>query len=191
MSSPDQFKTMVSEHYESLYRFAMSLAQAEADAADLTQQTFYVWATKGQQLRDFSKIKSWLFTTLHRLFLASRRHRKYHPHDDLEELHEQLPDLSPHLADQLDSSRVLWALGHVEEVYRACLALFYLEDYTYKEIAEILKVPLGTIKSRISRGIVQLRTILLQGERRASPDRTIRLSPPHQNGALVPVAAWN
>jgi RNA polymerase sigma-70 factor (ECF subfamily) len=58
---------------EPLYRFAISLTRSEADVCDLAQQTFYKWATKGHQLRDPTKVKSWLFTTLHRGFLESRR----------------------------------------------------------------------------------------------------------------------
>jgi RNA polymerase sigma-70 factor (ECF subfamily) len=60
------FENIVNAHYEPLYRFALSLARSEADAGDLVQQTFYRWAAKGDQLRDKSKVKSWLFTTLHR-----------------------------------------------------------------------------------------------------------------------------
>jgi DNA-directed RNA polymerase specialized sigma24 family protein len=73
MNSTDQIEAIVSAHYEPLYRFAMSLTRAESDAWDLTQQTFYTWATKGHQLSDISKVKSWLFTTLHRAFLMARR----------------------------------------------------------------------------------------------------------------------
>jgi RNA polymerase sigma-70 factor (ECF subfamily) len=62
----NEFELLVSQFYEPLYRFAFSLTGTEADACDLTQQTFYIWATKGHQLRDRSKVKSWLFTTLHR-----------------------------------------------------------------------------------------------------------------------------
>src|SRR5216117_2004540 len=69
----DDFEQIVSQHYEPLYRFAFSLARTEADACDLTQQTFYIWATKGHRLRDRSKVKSWLFTILHREFLNIRR----------------------------------------------------------------------------------------------------------------------
>ena len=51
-------------------------------------------------------------------------------------------------------------LGQVDPVFQAPVALYYLEDYSYNEIAAILDVPLGTIKSRISRGLAQLQTIL-------------------------------
>jgi RNA polymerase sigma factor (sigma-70 family) len=161
MNLDDYFETIVSEHYEGLFRFAMSLTRAESDAWDLTQQTFYTWATKGHQLSDISKVKSWLFTTLHRAFLMARRKQSRFTHYDLEEVSDQLPAVPPRVGTQADCCEVLRALAKLDEVYRAAVALFYLEDYSYREIAEILEVPVGTIKSRIARGIAQLRTILL------------------------------
>src|SRR5262245_34364593 len=56
MNSADLFEAIVNEHYAPLFRFAMSLTRSESDACDLTQQTFYVWAKKGHQLRDISKV---------------------------------------------------------------------------------------------------------------------------------------
>src|SRR6266536_2870886 len=58
------FERVVAQYYEPLYQFAFSLTRSEAEACDLTQQTFYVWATKGHQLREVAKVKTWLFTTL-------------------------------------------------------------------------------------------------------------------------------
>ena len=164
MNSTDPFETLVANHYEPLFRFAMSLTRAESDARDLTQHTFYVWATKGHQLRDLSKARTWLFTTLHRAYLETRRRQIRFPHHDLEEVPEQLPAFSPEIADHVDSSQVLSELARVDEVYRAAVALFYLDDCSYKDIAGILAVPVGTVKSRIARGIVQLRGILGCGE---------------------------
>jgi len=163
MNSADQFEAMVSEHYEPLYRFAMSLTRSESDAMDLTQQTFYVWATKGHQLRDPSKVKSWLYTTLHRAFLKARRREIRFPHSELEEASNELPVFLPELANRLDSAHLLSALALVDEVFRAALALFYLEDCSHQDIAAILEVPIGTVKSRIARGVAQLREILLTG----------------------------
>ena len=154
------FERVVAQYYEPLYQFAFSLTRAEADACDLTQQTFYVWATKGHQLRDPAKVKTWLFTTLHRQFLESRRRLTRFPHHELEAVSNELPAISPKTALQLDSAQVLQALARVDEVYQAPVALFYLEEYSYKEIAEMLDVPMGTVKSRISRGIGQLQTLL-------------------------------
>ena len=168
MNSSDQFEKLVSEFYEPLFRFAVSLTRTESDARDLTQHTFYVWATKGHQLRDFSKVKTWLFTTLHRAFLEGKRRQNRFPHHGLEEVLEQLPTLPSEHARQADCSEVLPALAKVDEVYQAAVALFYLEDCSYKEIAAILNIPLGTVKSRIARGIAQLREIMLSGDSGAS-----------------------
>jgi RNA polymerase sigma-70 factor (ECF subfamily) len=154
---------VVAAYYEPLYQFAFSLTRTEADACDLTQQTFYVWATKGHQLRDASKVKTWLFTTLHRAFLESRRKQTRFPHFELSEVPLELPTLSPTMVTQMDSAQVLGALGQVDEVYQAPIALFYLEDCSYKEIADILAVPIGTVKSRMARGIGQLQKILAGG----------------------------
>jgi RNA polymerase sigma-70 factor (ECF subfamily) len=164
MAPSVDFESIVARFYEPLYQFAFSLTRAEADACDLTQQTFYVWATKGHQLRDATKVKTWLFTTLHRAFLESRRRQVRFPHYELDEVPLDLPTLSPATVNELDSGQVLQALSKVDEVYQAPVALFYLEDCSYKEIAEILAVPIGTVKSRMARGIAQLQDILTRGE---------------------------
>jgi RNA polymerase sigma factor (sigma-70 family) len=186
MNSADPFEAIVSAHYEPLYRFALSLTRAEADARDLTQQTFYVWATKGHQLRDLTKVKTWLYTTLHRAFLQGRRRQSRFPEQELDDAIEQLPAASPVLSDRVDALQVLPALAKVDEKFQAAVALFYLEDYAYKEIALILEVPVGTVKSRIARGIAQLREILSDDSFVLTPSNVVK-----QNGALVPVPCRN
>jgi RNA polymerase sigma-70 factor, ECF subfamily len=160
MALASDFESVVACYYKPLYQFAFSLTRSEADACDLTQQTFYVWATKGHQLRDVSKVKTWLFTTLHRAFLEGRRRQMRFPHHELDEVSVELPSLSPAMAKRLDSALVLKALAGVDEIYQAPVALYYLEDCSYKEIAEILEVPIGTVKSRMARGIIKLQNLL-------------------------------
>ena len=169
VNSIDQFETIVSEHYEALFRFAMNLTRSEADACDLTQQTFYVWAAKGHQLRDISKVRTWLFTTLHRAFIQLRRKASKYSHEELQDIPEQVSDSPPTCFDLIDASRVRSALAKVDEVHQAAVALFYLDDRSYKEIAATLEVPIGTVKSRIARGVAQLRKILLSDD--SDPDR--------------------
>jgi RNA polymerase sigma-70 factor (ECF subfamily) len=150
------FEDLVQTFYRPLYQFAYSLSRAEADACDLTQQTFYVWAQKGHQLKDEAKVKTWLFTTLHREFLRSRRRQTRFPHVDLDAAADELPSQEPLDVSGLDSSIVLDALAEVDERYRVPLSLFYMDDLPYQEIAEVLEVPLGTVQSRIARGKAQL-----------------------------------
>jgi RNA polymerase sigma factor (sigma-70 family) len=160
---PDEldFESLVSRYYSSLYQFAFSLTRTETEASDLTQETFYVWATKGHQLRDTSKVKTWLFTTLHREFLEKQRRQIRFPHFELNQIDGELPNFSPEMVNRLDARTVLQALTQLELSYQAPVALFYLEDHSYKEIAEILEIPIGTVKSRLSRGIAQLQQILM------------------------------
>jgi RNA polymerase sigma-70 factor (ECF subfamily) len=162
---PEQldFDELVNRFYRPLYQFAFGLTRAEADASDLTQQTFYIWATKGHQLRDGSKVKTWLFTTLHREFLNSRRRVLRFPHHELEEMDHELPTFAPDMVNALDATRAVELLGQVGEPYQAALTLFYMEDCSYLEIAGILGVPLGTVQSRISRGVAQLQQLVASG----------------------------
>jgi len=160
MADNVDFESLVARFYAPLYQFAFSLTRAEADACDLTQQTFTVWAQKGHQLRDSSKVKTWLFTILHREFLSSRRHLTRFPHLELDVAEPELPTISPNEVSRLDMTRVLEALAQVDDVYQAPVSLFYLQDHSYQEMAEILNVPMGTVKSRLARGIGQLQQLL-------------------------------
>jgi RNA polymerase sigma-70 factor (ECF subfamily) len=156
------FEQLVEHFYMPLYRFALSLSREPCDAADLTQQTFLLWAAKGHQLREESKIKTWLFTSLYREFLRGERRRSRIVEFDGE---SQLPDVQslPAAANYLDGDTVIRALLELEEIYRVPLSLFYLQEHSYKEIAEILDLPLGTVMSRISRGKGRLRNQLADG----------------------------
>jgi RNA polymerase sigma-70 factor (ECF subfamily) len=180
VTDPD-FDELVREHYAALFRFALSLAGSEAEAADLTQQTFYRWATRSHQLRDQSRRKTWLFTTLYREFLGGRRREARFPHFELSAVDNELPVIEPRGIAELDGALVMRALREVDEVFRAPLALFYLEDRSYKEIAETLGVPAGTVMSRLARGKQQLREILERATRPAA-DKIIPLSDPLRSG---------
>lgn len=166
----DAFTQLVDAHYAPLYRFALSLARNQADACDLTQQTFYVWATKGSALRDVSKVKTWLFTTLYREFLRGRRRgTRLTAIEDLPPGENDVPAAEIDLALNMDAQLVVEALQEVEEAFRAPLTLFYLEDMPYQEIADMLEVPIGTVMSRLSRGKAQLRAVLAKKEAAQKP----------------------
>lgn len=160
----NEFETIVEAHYTGLYRFGLSLARDESTACDLTQQTFLKWARHGHQLRDRSKVKTWLFTTLHREFLALRR--KTRDVADEEELENLPAEPAVTGAPSIDAQAAVEALQQLEETFRAPVAMFYLEEMSYAEIAECLEVPIGTIMSRLSRGRERLRKILLSGPAR-------------------------
>lgn len=154
------YEQAVALYHEDLYRFAFSLARNPDDACDLTQESYCRLLTKGGQLRDRTKVKSWLFTTLYRTFLGRKRHEKYFPHAELSTVERELPALTPDLVDKIDGDIVIEALNEIDEHHRTPLVLFYLQSLSYREIAELLDVPIGTVMSRLSRGKALLRALV-------------------------------
>jgi RNA polymerase sigma-70 factor (ECF subfamily) len=157
------FQHLVDAWYDRLYRFAFSLSRNGDDAFDLTQQTFARFAEKGSSLRDRNKAKSWLFTVLYREFLNSRRSRLREVSGDADGLIEQQPAEPSQSSFAIDVQAAMSALLELEENFRVPLSLFYLESHSYREIAEVLNIPIGTVMSRISRGKEQLRRRLETG----------------------------
>jgi RNA polymerase sigma-70 factor (ECF subfamily) len=145
------YEQAVNSFYEGLYRFAYSLAENADDAGELTQETYARLLTKGGQLRDRSKVKAWLFTTLYRIFLGWKRRETRHPHFEITGVEDELPPVTPNLVDGLENEAVGQSLLELEERYRVPLALYYFENHSYEEISELLDVPIGTIMSRLSR----------------------------------------
>lgn len=171
-----EFEELVDAHYKPLYRFAYSLAKNPDGAADLVQQTFCIWGQKGHQLKDRSKAKTWLFTTLFREHLALSRRQQRYSDSDIDEIEYQLPAHEEDSGRTLDGKRAVRLLGQLDENFRAPLALFYMQQHSYKEIAAILDVPIGTVMSRISRGKEQLRKNM-HAEPSSAPQKIIQLNP--------------
>jgi len=151
------YEQVVGLYHESLYRFAFSLAGNADDASELTQETYVRLLTKGCQLRDRARIKSWLFTTQYRIFLGWRRHENRFQHIEISSVQDELPVLSPDVAGELDSEMAMGTALGLEEHFRAPLVLYYLQCLTYREIAEVLNLPIGTVMSRLARGKALLR----------------------------------
>ena len=159
-STMSEFEDLVDAHYQALYRFGMSLAKNPDRAADLVQQTFCIWAAKGHQLKDRTKAKTWLFTTLYREHLGNARRSSKYKESDIDDAEHQLPAHQPDADRKLDADRVVALLGQLDETFRAPLTLFYLQQHSYKEIASVLDIPMGTVMSRISRAKDQLRHLM-------------------------------
>jgi len=158
---PIDYEQAVVLYHEDLHRFALSLTHNPDDAHDLTQESYCRLLTKSEQVRDRTKLKSWLFTTLYRVFLGWKMHEQRFPHFELSGAENELPMLTPETVEKMDVDVVLEALRKIDEHHRTPLVLFYLQSLTYRQMAEILDVPIGTVMSRISRAKSVLRTLIM------------------------------
>jgi RNA polymerase sigma-70 factor (ECF subfamily) len=156
--SPPPVERLVEEYETSLYRYAYRLTGSSADAEDLTQEAFLKAHQKLGQLRDAGRVRPWLFSILRNEYLHRARDEQHcvsldAAGDLAEPMPEPLPDIDP---EQLQA-----ALNELKEVYRTPLILFYFEGFGYRDIAEQMDMPIGTVMSRLARAKAHLRARLL------------------------------
>jgi DNA-directed RNA polymerase specialized sigma24 family protein len=142
---PAFFSSVVDTHYASLYRFALCLVSAEVAACELVQQTFSRWAqqTTPPGLASLSKID--LFARLYREYELTRT-----------EAAAPAPALRAVDLAALSPRDALAALQTVAEEQRAPVSLFYLENMSGPQIAEVLNLPLSTVLAQLAQGKVRL-----------------------------------
>ena len=150
-----QLAELVEQHYSVLFRYAFRLTGRTADAEDLVQQSFLIAHRKIEQLRDPANGKAWLFTIARNSYLRSLRGKEAARIVSLDQAPEPGEDCP---ADaKLDGEQLQSILHELEEEFRTPLILFYFEQFSYKEIAEQMDVPIGTIMSRLARAKAHLR----------------------------------
>lgn len=157
-----KIEQLVEANYALLYRYAFRLSGSAAEAEDLTQETFCQAQTKLRQLRDWAKAKGWLFTILRNAYLHKVRDRKTENTVSLDGVGD-LPDRQADPLPEIDPRRLQEALNDLPEMFRTPVILFYFEDFSYRELADQMQVPIGTIMSRLARAKAFLRVRLAQG----------------------------
>jgi RNA polymerase sigma-70 factor, ECF subfamily len=151
-----QIEALVEAHYAALYRYAYRLSGACQEAEDLTQETFCQAQNKLHQLRDKERAKAWLFTILRNAYLHRLRSSKLEKQVPLDAANEPADRAGEPLA-AVDSAQLQKALNELPELFRTPIILYYFEDFSYKDIAEQMSVPLGTVMSRLARAKTFLR----------------------------------
>jgi RNA polymerase sigma-70 factor, ECF subfamily len=160
MGAAGGINQLIDAHYQALYRYAYRLSGSSADAEDLTQETFSKALSRLSQLRDPERAQSWLFRILRNGYLHRVRDEKRHrviPLAAVGDLAEKPPEELP----DIDPARLQEALNELDEAFRAPIILFYFEEFSYKEIAEQLDLPIGTVMSRLARAKTHLKSLLL------------------------------
>lgn len=155
-----------------LRRYARALTHNAAWADDLVQDTLERALRRRWLFRINSNLTAWLFTMLYRLYLNDlARHRMLPVKEVAEEMPE--PTASADVALQLDMQRALAKLSHE---HRAVIVLVGLEQLSYKETAEVLDVPVGTVMSRLTRARERLRALLADPPAHAGADTQAQLT---------------
>ena len=154
-----QFEREALAHLDALYAFALKLARSRDDAEDLVSDTLLRAFERWDQYHLGTNIRAWLFTILYHVFVSRKRRidaREVHAPDDSEgwSAFEAVGEIDPEgrFYDSFLDDEITQAIDALPDEYRAAVVLSDLHDLRYAEIAEILGVPEGTVKSRLFRG---------------------------------------
>ena len=161
---------LVAEHHRAVHAYAFRLSGSIPDAEDLTQQVFLVAQQKLGQLRKEGSARSWLFAILRNCFLKNRQRRRPVPAASLQLNINTVPAEIPEEED-IDLERLQQAINQLPDGFRLVLVMFYFEERSYREIAEGLDLPIGTVMSRLARAKQHLRSKLFEPERPAAENR--------------------
>lgn len=151
---------LVADHHQAVYRYAYRLAGSVQDAEDLAQQVFLVAQERLEQLRKPEAARGWLFTILRNLFLKMAQQPQATVAASVGLNLDCLPAKEGEL-ELVDGPTLQEALNQLPPEFRLVLTMFYFEDCSYREIAEQLDMPIGTVMSRLARAKGQLRAKLL------------------------------
>ena len=167
MADRAKFTEMTMEHMPSLYTAALRMTRSPADAEDLVQDTYLKAYRAFESFQEGTNLKAWLYRILTNTFINSYRAKKRRPEetdiDDVENLYlyRRLGGLEgansgrsaeEEVLDRFTETDIKEALESLPEQFRLAVLLGDVEGFSYKEIAEILNVPIGTVMSRLHRG---------------------------------------
>ncbi len=152
---------LISEHHQAVYRYAYRLTGSIPDAEDLSQQVFLIAQQKLGQLREANRARGWLFAILRNCFFKLHERRRPVTEATLQLDIDHVPVEVPQDED-IDRERLQAAIDELPSHFRLVLLMFYFEECSYREIAETLELPMGTVMSRLARAKAHLRSKLFE-----------------------------
>jgi RNA polymerase sigma-70 factor (ECF subfamily) len=154
-----RFEGEVLEHLDAMYSFALKLSRSRDEAQDLVSETVLRALERWEQYQLGTNARAWLFTILYRIFVSRKRRidaRELPLAEESENgsTREVVGDADPegHFYDSFVDEEVTRAIDELPEEYRTAVVLSDLHGLRYAEIAAVLDIPEGTVKSRLFRG---------------------------------------
>lgn len=189
--SPEQYQDFQKEalvHTDALYRYARRLTNDAREGEDLLQETFLRALRFWHQYQKGTNCKAWLFRIMRNLSINRAQSKARNPvSDSLEDTEEwslygklqdpeSLRDDSPEkrFFEQNWSKEIVDAMAKLPEEYRSAIILCDVEGFAYQEIADILDIPIGTVRSRLNRARNRLQQMLLGYVQENHPDLLVK-----------------
>lgn len=172
----DAIDQLLQEHFKSIYNLAYRLTGNYDDAQDVISEAFLRVYNALPRFRGDANFSTWLYRIVMNVFLDERKKRRLRQHDSLEamvqldegEVQRQIEDDSPGPVEAIERGEeaviVQRAVLALPEAQRTMIALYHFQELSYEEIAAIMKLPIGTVKSRLNRARLALKS-KLQGQR--------------------------
>jgi RNA polymerase sigma-70 factor (ECF subfamily) len=149
---PDDLRQALTAVLPRLRRFALTVTGSAADSDDLVQNTCERALKYADQLREPARLDAWLYGIMRNLWVDEMRHRRVRRHDDIDAASSVIGEDGQATADgRITLDAVRRVMSQLPTDHRAVLMLVCVDGLTYKEAAEVLGIPVGTIMSRLSR----------------------------------------
>ena len=185
MPSSEEYEDILTTHLNDMYALAMQLTGSTHNAEDLVQDLFISLSMRRYRKREIERPRAWLATILYRIFIDQWRRQKRSPvvygvepndSDSVETLAHEWRNNDPvnYVDRQRQQNQALAVLDELNEQHREIIILFDLHEYTMNEIAEIMGLPLGTVKSNLHRARKHISLILQRMESESGTQRLTR-----------------
>jgi RNA polymerase sigma-70 factor (ECF subfamily) len=167
---PELLESLIAQYEYRLYRYLLYLSGSPETARDLFQETWLRVLARGHQYDGVTRFEAWLFSIARHLVIDLRRRKQMPSLDSMLDPSETGPGWEPQASDAASplaqfsgheqAERLGAALDRLLPVYREVLLLRFQEELSLEEIADVIKVPLSTVKSRLYRGLSAARELL-------------------------------
>lgn len=159
------FEQIIFEFEKPLWNYLVRLSGSRDDAEDLIQETFVKVYKHIKTIDSTKNIKSWIYTIATNTAYDYLRKRKREALVELDEEYETNAEntayYSVSVEENIESKDVSAAIDRLDVLYKGPILLYYKDGFSYEEIAEMLSIPINTLKTRLSRAKKQLATLLV------------------------------